>query len=356
MSAYRVIDTDAHYLEAIPKIAEYVDEPWRSRLTSDGETEGDAPADIYPSSSGDRAVFGRIRRDDINWPDVSTPEELPAIMAHLGVDATIVISQVVLSFARIQGADERPVVLAEGFTEYMLEEVLDPGAGIYTMVPIPYQDPHVAVELLDRVGDEPGIVAGLMVTAGAEPPLGHRRYDPIYAKAEELGLPIVFHAGGGGLDQYYLSGYEKFIETHTLGFLNANMAQLTSLIVQGTPVKFPDLEIVFQESGIFWIPMMMHRLDSEYLKRQSEAPLLEQRPSKYIKEFHFGIQPLEVPENEDHLAHVIEMLGGPDRLMYASDYPHWDYDLPQVITDRPCLSDTEKQRILADNAAEVFGI
>lgn len=355
MASYRVIDADAHYLAAVPDIATYVDEPWRTRLTSGGETEGNM-ADIFPSSTGERAVWGRIKREGLEWPDETTPEDIPVMMDHLGVDETILISQIVLSFARIGGDDERPVMFAEGFTEYMLEEVVDPAEGIYTMVPIPYQEPDAAVALIERVAHEPGIVGGLMVTAGAEPPLGNRRYDPIYATCEELGLPVVFHAGGAGLDQYHLQGYEKFIETHTLGFLNANMAQLTSLVVQGTPVKFPDLEIVFQESGIFWIPLMMHRLDSEYLKRQSEAPLLDQRPSKYIKDFHFGIQPMELPDNEDHLEYIIEMIGGPDRLMYASDYPHWDYDLPEVITERPFLSEDEKQRILADNAAEVFGI
>ena len=356
MGDFRVIDADAHYLEALPQIAEYVGEPWKSRLTSEGETEGDAPADIFPSSTGDRAVYGRIRRDDISWPDETTAEDLPTMMDHLGVDATVLLSQVMLSFARIGGADERPIVLANGYTDYMLDQVVDPDEGIYTMIPVPYDDPEASVELIERAGDEDGIVGAAMVAAGAEPPLGHRRYDVIYEAAEKHDLPVIFHAGGAGLDEFNIKGYEKFIETHTLGFLQANQAQLTSLVIQGIPEKFPDLDIVFQESGIFWVPLMMHRLDAEYLKRRSEAPLLEKRPSEYIKDFYFGIQPMEVPKNEEYLEFVIDMIGGPDRLMYASDYPHWDYDLPEVISQRPFLSDDEKQRILAGTAEEVFGI
>lgn len=356
MGEYQVIDADAHYLEALPAIADYVDEPWRSRLTSEGETEGDAPANIFPASTGDRAVYGRIQRPDLSWPDNTTAEDVTTMMDHLGVDATVLLSQVMLTFARIGAADERPIVLANGYTDYMLEEVVDPDAGIYTMIPVPYDDPEASVELIRRAGDEPGIVGACMVSAGAEPPLGHRRYDVIYEACEELGLPVVFHAGGAGLDEFHIKGYEKFIETHVLGFLQANQAQLTSLVVQGVPEKFPDLDIVFQESGIFWVPLMMHRLDAEYMKRQSEAPLLTKRPSKYIKEFYFGIQPMELPEDEGYLEHVIEMIGGPDRLMYASDYPHWDYDLPDVIRDRAFLSEAEKRRILAGTATEVFGL
>jgi hypothetical protein len=156
----------------------------------------------------------------------------------------------------------------------------------------------------------------------------------------------VFHAGGSSLDSVHVKGYQEFIETHTLGFLWANMARLTSVIVQGVPEKFPELAIVFQECGLFRIPLMMYRLDAEYLKRQSKAPLLDRRPSDYIREFYYGTQPLENPDESVFLNQVIEMFGGPERLMYATDYPHWDYDEPSSITDLPFLTDEEKQRIL----------
>jgi len=238
----------------------------------------------------------------------------------------------------------------------MLDRVVDPAEGIYTMVPAPYRDPEASVELIDRVGDEQGVVGVVFVTPGAEPPLGNRRYDVIYETAEAAGLPVVFHGGGASIDYFHLRGYEKFIETHTLGFMLNNAAQLTSLVVQGVPEKFPDLEVVFQESGVFWIATMMHRLDAEYLKRQSEAPLLRHRPSHYLRGFHYGTQPMEQPEDPAHLAALFDMIGGADRLLYASDYPHWDYDPPSVITKQPFLSDAEQAEILGGNAEAVFGI
>jgi predicted TIM-barrel fold metal-dependent hydrolase len=365
MVEFTVTDADAHYLEDISELSAYLDndDPWKHRLSSiesDGsgrEDEGSVPVDIFPGSTGSRNLYGRIRRDEISYPEEEMrPEDIPLLMDHLGVDKTSLLSQKMLTFARIQGDDERAKVLANTYTDYMLDQVVDPSEGIYTMIPIPYQEPEAAVELIDRVADEKGIIAGCMITGGPEPPLGNRKYDPIYQAAEEADLALNFHTGGGGLDEFHIKGYEKFIETHTLGFLWNNMSQLTSLIVQGTPEKFPDLQIAFQESGIFWVPTMMHRLDTEYLKRQSEAPLLTKRPSEYMKEFYYGIQPMEIPENEVFLEHIIEMIGGADRLMYASDYPHWDYDRPSVITDREFLSDTEKQRILSGTAEEAFGL
>lgn len=131
----------------------------------------------------------------------------------------------------------------------MLDQVIDPDEGIYTMIPAPLQEPEAAAELIDRVGDEPGIVGVCLITAGAEPPLSNHRYDVIYEVAQDARLLIVYHAGGLSLDDFYISGYDRFIELHALGFLWSNMAQLTSIVLQGVPEKFPELDIVFQESG-----------------------------------------------------------------------------------------------------------
>lgn len=364
MNEFTVTDVDAHYLEDLGDLAAYLDDddPWKERYVASStggegsEAGGSAPVSLYPSSTGSRNVFGRIRRDGISYPEEDMgPDDVVAIMNHLGIDNCVVLSQKVLTFGRIKGDDERMNKLAMTYTEYMLDQVVDPDAGIYTMIPAPFKDPEYTAELVEEYGDEDGIVGLCMITAGPEPPLGNRRYEQIYEACERRDVPVNFHTGGAGLDEFHVKGYEKFIETHTLGFMFNNMAQIVSLVVQAIPEKFPDLDIMFQESGIFWVPTMMHRLDAEYMKRPSEAPLLEKLPSEYMKEFYFGIQPMEVPANEAHLEHVMDMVGT-SQLLYASDYPHWDYDRPSVITERTFLDDAQKQAILHDNAAEVMGI
>lgn len=364
MAGLTVTDVDAHYLEDLGELARYLDDddPWKDRFLASStggsgtEASGSTPVSLYPGSTGSRNVFGRIRRDGISYPnDEMGPEDVVAIMGHLGIDNCVVLSQKVLTFGRIKGDDERMNKLSMTYTEYMLDQVVDPDEGIYTMIPAPFKDPEYTVELVEEYGDEDGIVGLVMITAGPEPPLGNRRYEPIYEACEAKGLPVNFHTGGAGLDEFHVKGYEKFIETHTLGFMFNNMAQIVSLVVQAIPEKFPDLDVMFQESGIFWVPTMMHRLDAEYHKRPSEAPLLEKLPSEYMQDFYYGIQPMEVPENEAYLEHVMHMIGT-DQLLYASDYPHWDYDRPSVITERSFLTDDEMTAILHDNAAEVLGL
>jgi predicted TIM-barrel fold metal-dependent hydrolase len=348
-----VVDTDAHFFESLDELVNYFDEPWKTYLGRDG-----APKDFFLSrSTGDRSAGGRIKRDNVGYyEEPMTPEEVPGMMDFLGVDKTIVISHLMLAYPAMQADDTRAASLSKGAVDYLLERVVAPSDGIYTFLPVPYHDPEASVELIDDYAGEPGIVGVCFITAGAEPPLGNRRYDSIYEATEAAGMPAVFHTGGSGIDEYHTRGYEKFIETHTLGFLESNMSQLVSLVIQGVPEKFPDMDIVFQEAGILWVSSLMHRIDAEYLKRQSEAPLLTKRPSEYMRQFYFGTQPLEFPDNLDYYEAAFREMGGPANLMYASDYPHWDFDRPTRIRDIPFLSEAERHQVLGGNAIEVFGL
>lgn len=356
---YRVIDCDAHYLESFEEIARYMEEPWRTRLEdSDFDDAGHKHNSVsfFPTSTGDRAMWGALEREHTNYGTAAEdPENVPLAMEYLGIDATVLISHTLLTTAGISAADDRENAFAKAYTEYMLDRVVDPDEGIYALLPLPYDDVPFSLSMLDEYGREAGIVGACLIAAGASPPLGNRKYDPLYERGVELGLPFVFHTGGSGLDSYVRSGYGTFLETHVLGFLESNTSQLVSLVVQGTLEKYPALEVVFMESGVTYIPALMARLDEEYLKRTEEAPLLKRRPSEYLREIHYGTQPLERNADERFLKLCIEMVGV-DQLLYASDYPHWDYDPVNSVTELPFLGPDAKQRILADNAAAVFGI
>lgn len=360
-----IIDLDMHFNENLRDLADYFDEPWKSRVKEGGLY---AEMGFKPGGgSGDRGIGGRVKREkdggigdvvQTSYPNAGMePNEISRGMDFLGVDKCLVLSHAHIGIGRFRTDTTRPIEFANASARYFLKEVLDADAGIYSAVPIPYQDINASLELIEEMGPKEEYKGIYLITGRAEPPLGHRRYEPIYDLAERLGLPVIFHTGGASLDSYHTKGYSKFIETHVLGFLESNMSQLTSLIVEGIPVKFPDLDMVFLESGVFWVGSLAERLDAEYLKRQSEAPLLEKRPSDYIREhFYFGTQPLEEPREMHYMETAIEMLGGPDRLMYSSDYPHWDFDRPSSITELPFLSEKEKEQIMWKNAAEVFGL
>jgi predicted TIM-barrel fold metal-dependent hydrolase len=89
--------------------------------------------------------------------------------------------------------------------------------------------------------------------------------------------------------------------------------------------------------------------------RSSEAPNLKRLPSEYIAEMFFTCQPME-RTNMKLLEGTFEAIKAPTQLLYASDWPHWDFDLPTVITDLPFIDEQAKRNILGHNAAKLFGL
>jgi uncharacterized protein len=343
-----VVDPDAHYLEDYTILADYLDDPVRSRIKN-------MPRHwLVPNSTGDRNLEGRIRRTETGGASKLTqPEDVPAIMKFLEVSVSIQISNLMLTLPNMNSR-ELAVGLTQGFIEYMLDRVVNPEAGVFSTIIVPTQDPKKAADLIYKYGARPGIASVTFITQWVSPPLGDVHYDPIYRAASEVGLPIVYHASGAGLDHFIIDGFQKFIETYTLGFLFHNLATLVSVIIQGLPERFPKLRYVFQEAGVAYIPGIMYRLDEVYLKRRSEAPLLKMLPSEYMKTFYYGTQPLERPERLDHMAAIFEMVDAENRLMFATDYPHFDYDRPSAILDLPFLSDEGKRKILGQTALDVY--
>jgi predicted TIM-barrel fold metal-dependent hydrolase len=131
-------------------------------------------------------------------------------------------------------------------------------------------------------------------------------------------------------------------------------AQVVSMVTSGIFELFPTLKIVLIEGGFGWLPPLMWRLDQSYKRLKEEAPLLTRLPSDYVRE-HFWVttQPIEEPAQRRFFPQLLEQMAMDDRLMFATDYPHWDFDAP----DRALPNDLPlalKRAILADNARKLY--
>jgi predicted TIM-barrel fold metal-dependent hydrolase len=126
-------------------------------------------------------------------------------------------------------------------------------------------------------------------------------------------------------------------------------------VINALPERFPKLKLVWVESGLAWIPFIMQRLDHEFMMRVCEAPNLKRLPSEYIREMYFTSQPLE-RSNMKLLEATFDAMKAGTQLLFASDWPHWDFDPPSSITTLPFLSEQEKRNILGLNAARLFNL
>ena len=118
--------------------------------------------------------------------------------------------------------------------------------------------------------------------------------------------------------------------------MHYSLIHMTNWIINGLPERFPKLKVLWIESGLAWIPFLMQRLDHEYQMRTCEAPMLKRLPSEYMRDMFYTSQPME-KTNLKLLQATMEAFNAETQLLYASDWPHWDFDAPSSITTLPFL-------------------
>ena len=273
-------------------------------------------------------------------------------MQDVGIKRSVIFPHMLLNIHNHPNSDFEDA-MANAFIDYMLDKFLDQFPEILSCIMVPATSPDRAAELIDRVGSEKGIVGG-MITAHRTKLAGDDSWLPMYEAARKKNLPICFHAS-----QSYVPPYDEFkslFPFHALSFPFNLILQLTSLVTSGIPERYPELKFVFIEGGLTWIPWIMNRLDSVYMMMRNEAPILKKLPSEYIKQFYFSSQPLEHTPAKGELEYAFKKFNADTQLMYASDYPHHDFDVPSVIYDLPFLTKEAKKNILGENARRLFRI
>lgn len=356
-----VVDVDAHHYETESwgEITDYLEDPVMqhlSRSSGVGRLSGSQSPLLTPQI-GNQDIAGRLTRYPYRHLETPAPGEhrdttiVKRAMEAIGIDYQILFPTPMLALG-MHPLPDVEVGVARAYARWITERVCAQEPSIKTMLYLPFNEPDACVQIVEEFGDAPGVV-GFMVTAVRYRPVHHNSYMRLYRALEERGLPLGFHAGYTWADRS-MEQLNKFLSVHALGFTVFNMVHMTNWVINGLPERFPNLDVVWIESGLAWLPFMMQRLDSEYMLRSSEAPLLQRRPSEYIADMYFTSQPMEVPERIEALEMTFEMINARDQLMYSSDYPHWDFDLPASIYDLPFLDDEARRAILGGNAQKLF--
>jgi predicted TIM-barrel fold metal-dependent hydrolase len=97
-------------------------------------------------------------------------------------------------------------------------------------------------------------------------------------------------------------------------------------------------------------------MDAQYEQLKGDVPNLKAKPSEYFREhFYFSTQPIEEPDDPRHLIQMYEMTGMTDRIMFSSDYPHWDFDSPLRALPVSTPKDL-RDAIMGGNAARFYSL
>jgi predicted TIM-barrel fold metal-dependent hydrolase len=203
----------------------------------------------------------------------------------------------------------------------------------------------------ERTVRDLGFVSLTVPCAVGERNADHPDNDPLYALAEQLDVPVGFHAGGGRF------AHSKFVDSyaqlHALEFPFNIMFAMTTVVCGGVLERFKRLRVSLLEAGVGWAPYFVERLDEHYEHRPHEMPNITKAPSEYLADGRLFIS----TEGEAGLAHAFDAIGS-DCIVWASDYPHWDSDFPNGVSKvmtRDDLTADQKRSLFETNAKHLYG-
>ena len=353
-----IVDCDAHHYENenFEQILPFMENDVLRQVTMAGRRSG--RRSIVPSQAGfSQDMGGRVTRYPLRPTEKTDPDRLRDVvlgerwMDAMSVDYSCLFPTGMLNIG-LHPQKEMESDLCWAYNRWLTEKVLpESGGRMYSALCLPFSDPAECLRQVETFGDRKG-VSGFMVTTVRTLPVYDNAYMKVYRAMEERGLSLSFHSGPNWQEPVFRS-CNRFISVHALGFSFYNILHCTNWVINGLGERFPKLPVIWIEAGLAWIPFRMQRLDNEYMMRPSEAPLLKKKPSEYMRDMYYSSQPIEI-QDRDALECTFRMMDAENRLLYASDYPHWDFDLPSTIYDLPFLSEKAKHNILGGTAARLF--
>ena len=341
MTQFKVADADGHITESNEQLRPYLEGRYDpgQRWTGRGR--------FYMKDGWDRELGNRLT------DRAPTARSWLDFIDRCEIETAFLYPTGGLSIGWVREPDFA-VALCKAYNDFLHEEFGKVSNRLQWVALIPFQDPEEGAREVRRAVTELGAVGVFAPAVGLRAALGDAQFHPIYAEAERLGVPITVHATVGGPHYYGGDIFNKFIEVHTLSHPFAQMIQLTGMVFEGVPEKFPRLKIAFMESGCSWVGFWMDRMDEEWEKRgEIETPECKRKPSEYVTSgrlyFHAEADEKSIPE-------AVRRLGA-DVLFYATDFPHWDHSAPHSIEEmkeRTDLTDEVKQKILSGTALKMY--
>ncbi|MEO3388463.1 amidohydrolase family protein [Mesorhizobium sp. CAU 1741] len=348
-----IIDCDIHPSMTTPdELMPFLSQRWRTHMATYGNSlrQGLANTLSHPRMTPE------VARADAWPPNGGPPGSDVQFMREQHLDAHGIRIGVLVPLRGTPGNQRNldfGIALASAVNEWQVDKFCGPEPRLKASLVVTQEDPAAAVaEIEKRAGD--ARYAQILLPPRSTEPLGRRRYWPIYEAATAANLPIAMHVGGigghpatgAGWPSYYIEEHHSQVQTM--------QALLASFIFEGVFARFPTLRIAFVEGGFGWAPAFSWRMDRAWEKMRDEVPHLRRPPSEYLREnVWFTTQPMEEPFPARNLRDTLNWIGT-DRLMFSTDYPHWDFDDPAHAFKIP-LEDEERQAIFSGNAARFYG-
>lgn len=345
-----LVDCDVHPVLPQRLLLERLDDRWSELLARYGARMPNAiTTEHYPRTRN------RGMREDA-WPaDGGFPGSDPELaqrqlLDEFGVDYAVLNA---LHMTDNYEVPELAAAQARSLNDWLFEEWISRDSRFVGSIMISHEHPDLAVREIERRARQHGWVQVLM-PGGAQAAHGHDRYWPIYRAAVEHGLPVAFHTGG--YRSYRGSGWPSYyFEEHVSNSVVMH-GMLMSMVCQGLFDVLPELQVVLTEGGVAWMAPALWAARDAWPLIGDSAPHLQRSMADILhRNVWFTTQPIEEPDDGAELVDMLADAGLFDRLLFSTDYPHWDFDSPTRALPRQ-IDKELRADILAGNAARLYGL
>ena len=368
---FEVIDSDGHVIEPDSVWSEYAEPEFRDILAVAGggyvQSTGvkraypDMPAEFLEGTGGPDGEPGwEDVAESTNWDEeskhkMSRPGGHDPVARLVDMDAEGIDVAVLYPTAMLTWVEEADIFGAacRAYNNWLRDYCAAAPDRLYPVALVPLQDPEAAVAEMRRAVTQLGAKAVMIRPA---PYIGERKlndpaYDPFWAAAADLDCPIGVHPSPHGdmANSCRLLGLADGVTNPTeglalrQGLTNAFDLQMAVayFVLGGICERHPGLRVAFLEGTGGWIVPMLQRFDHQFeIFGSSDQTML---PSEvFARQCMISFDPDEVA-----LAFTAEHLG-PEKILWASDYPHPDAKIPGVVDElmdavKPLPEESQRQ-------------
>jgi len=260
--------------------------------------------------------------------------------------------------------DDLKLVCVRAYNDFLRDWASADHRRLITVMSTPFWDLDAALAEIARCADAGH--RGILFTGEPQrfglPHLGEPHWDPLWAAAQDAGLPIHFHIGSGDTAGSFTparvaahGAASTYAYTSVEMFLK-NGLQVADLLTSGVLPRFPDLQFVSVESGVGWVPFVLEAVDHSYregrIDRASEWDLM---PSEYFARQVYACYWFETAATRDMLD-VLPV----DRILFETDFPHptclYGNVRERIDASLATVPESARRKILWENAAALYGV
>ena len=307
-------------------------------------------------------AFGGGRPDDILNPAGVDKDLRVEEMAAGSLSAEVIFPTWGLKLLNLDDP-ELEAVCVRVYNDWIIDYCAASPDRLIGLAVVSCYDMKAAVKELRRCRDAGLRGATIWQVPPEDLPFAGDHYDPLWAAAQEMGMPVNIHINTG-------HGYHKYPERleashQTAMKLHQALNTIHDIIYSGVLERFPGLNFVLAENEIGWVPWVLEQWDFTFLKGRSGSRIGSASDRFYRAESPMQLLPSEYWQRQVYSTFFNDSVGarmlswwGADNCMWSSDFPHGDSTWPHtqhvLARDLDDLSEETRAKVVCDNVAKLY--